>query len=219
MARMLSVAEARSVYDRIGKRQDSQAFYEDASTDVLVAHAHFDRASSVVEFGCGTGRLAQSLLEDELPPGACYAGFDVSPVMVELARGRLARFRTRAEARLTDGSAALGLGDDSCDRFVSTYVFDLLSEEQIAEVLGEAGRLLARDGLLCLVSLSVGTSRMTRWVERTWRRVHAFRPAWVGGCRPLELAPRLPESDWTIEYRCLLAPFAIPSEVLIARRL
>lgn len=218
MARMLSATEARSAYDRIGSRQDSQAFYEDASTDDLIAHARFDRALSVVEFGCGTGRLAQSLLEDELPPAARYVGYDVSPVMAGLTRERLARFRGRAEVRQTDGSTELDLADAACDRFVSTYVFDLLSEDQIAEALGEAARVLAPDGLLCLVSLTIGTTPMTRWVERTWRRVHAFRPAWVGGCRPIELAPLLSEAHWTIEHRAMLSPFAIPSEVLIARR-
>jgi ubiquinone/menaquinone biosynthesis C-methylase UbiE len=218
MARTLPPAQARSVYDRIGARQDTQAFYEDAAIEDLVANAAFDRARSVVEFGCGTGRLAKALLEEELPLAATYVGFDLSPVMVGLASDRLARFRERAAVRSTDGISSLAIGDASCDRFVSTYVFDLLSEERIAEMVAEAARVLEPEGRLCLVGLTVGFTPMTRWVERVWRRVHAFRPAWVGGCRPLELSQFLTESEWTIRHRRVLAPFAIPSEVLVASR-
>jgi hypothetical protein len=79
-------------------------------------------------------------------------------------------------------------------------------------------RILEPEGRLCLVGLTVGFTPSTRWVERVWRRVHAFRPAWVGGCRPLELSRFLSDSDWTIRHRRVLAPFSIPSEILVASR-
>ena len=34
----LTPAEARRVYDRVGAKQDAQGWYEDAATDVLLAH-------------------------------------------------------------------------------------------------------------------------------------------------------------------------------------
>jgi hypothetical protein len=51
-----------------------------------------------------------------------------------------------------------------------------------------------------------------------WTRVHAFRPALVGGCRPIELAPRLAEVHWRLRQRTRLAPFGIPSEAVVAER-
>jgi trans-aconitate methyltransferase len=54
----LTSEQARRVYDRVGRAQDWQRFYEDAATADLVAHAGFDAAHSIVELGCGTGRLA-----------------------------------------------------------------------------------------------------------------------------------------------------------------
>lgn len=53
----LSREEARRVYNRIGKLQDSQAFYEAPAIDLIIDHGHFATAQSVFEFGCGTGRL------------------------------------------------------------------------------------------------------------------------------------------------------------------
>ena len=57
----LSLNQARSVYDRIGRAQDWQAFYEDATTAQLVASAALGPDQTIFEFGCGTGRLAARL--------------------------------------------------------------------------------------------------------------------------------------------------------------
>ena len=57
----LSHAAARALYDRIGRWQDTQRFYEDRATGDLIAHADLHQAQAVFEFGVGTGRLADRL--------------------------------------------------------------------------------------------------------------------------------------------------------------
>jgi ubiquinone/menaquinone biosynthesis C-methylase UbiE len=214
----LSREQARRVYDRIGARQDTQAFYEDRATEILVQHAQFGAAHRVLEFGCGTGRFALRLLSHHLPQGARYRGLDLSPTMVRLARERLAPFGSRVEVVLTDGSPPVAEPAASCDRVVSNYVLDLLSEDDIAAVVCEAHRILESGGLLCLSSLSTGTGSFSRLVSRTWSRVHALRPALVGGCRPLELISWVPSAQWRLRHHAKLAPFGVPSEVLVAER-
>jgi hypothetical protein len=59
---VLSPDEARKVYDRIGRAQDTQAFYEDRATAELIPHLELADAQSVFEFGCGTGRFAASTI-------------------------------------------------------------------------------------------------------------------------------------------------------------
>jgi len=217
--RTLTHAEARRVYDRIGAAQDTQAFYEDRATRVLLRHGAFESAERVLEFGCGTGRFAFRLLSQHLPGTAHYRALDSSPRMVELARARLARFGARVEVVLTDGAPPASDPSASRDRFVSTYVLDLLAEDDVAAVLREAHRILAPGGLLCLAGLSTGARAIPRLVARAWTRVHALRPAWVGGCRPLELLPRLRPEAWRIRQHAALAPFGVPSEALVAERL
>jgi hypothetical protein len=56
----LSHRETRRVYDRIGAKQDTQAFYEDVATRELIRHGDFASATAVFEFGCGTGRSRTS---------------------------------------------------------------------------------------------------------------------------------------------------------------
>ena len=216
--RTLSRAAARRVYDRIGSFQDRQLFYEGPPLADLCAHARFEEARAVVEFGCGTGRFAAELLAGRLPAEARYVGVDQSATMVRLARERIAPFGARAEIRQSDGAPALDLPDASCDRFVSTYVLDLLSVEDVRAVLAEARRLLEPGGLLCLAGLTPGetpAARATTWV---WRRLHRLRPSLVGGCRPLALAGFLSEAEWALRHRRVLAPFSLASEVVVAAR-
>jgi ubiquinone/menaquinone biosynthesis C-methylase UbiE len=214
----LSHIEARRVYDRIGKLQDSQAFYEDRATDELIRHGEFGHAESIFEFGCGTGRFAARLLASHLPQNARYHGVDLSPTMVSLTRERIEPFGERASVDQTEGKPPNDRPAESCDRFVSNFVFDLLSEEDIHAVLGEAHRMLRPQGLVCLASLSTGATPTSRLVARLWSGIHALRPALVGGCRPVALTSYLPESHWRITHHIQIAPFALPSEAVVAER-
>jgi ubiquinone/menaquinone biosynthesis C-methylase UbiE len=219
LASVLSRDQARRVYDRIGARQDTQAFYEDRATALLIEHGDFDAAHRVLEFGCGTGRFAFRLLSEHLPADASYRALDLSPTMVRLARERLAPFGARAEVALTDGAPPTLEPPSSRDRFVSNYVLDLLSEADIVAVIGEAHRILAPGGLLCLSSLSSGEGVLSRLVSRAWSTVHAFRPALVGGCRPLDLLAWLPQGRWELRHHAKLAPYGVASEALVATRI
>jgi len=216
--RTLTREEARGVYDRIGARQDSQAFYEDRAVGRAVEHAAFGEARHVFEFGFGTGRFAERLLSELLPQQARWRGVDVSSEMVRLARRRLARFGARAQVVQSDGGPPNDEPAGAYDRFVSNYVLDLLSEEDIRAVLDQAQRMLRPGGRLCLVSLTTGCSAASRAVIGVWSRIHALAPKLVGGCRPLELRPRLGESTWKVLYHDRSASFGLPSEVIVAER-
>ncbi|MFT4570936.1 MAG: hypothetical protein ACI8TX_001833 [Hyphomicrobiaceae bacterium] len=61
----LTSSEAKSFYYLFGAKQDDQDFYEAAAVEDLLAHGDFAHARSVFELGCGTGRLAQTLLTQQ----------------------------------------------------------------------------------------------------------------------------------------------------------
>lgn len=215
---VLSHDEARRAYDRIGAWQDTQAFYEDRATEILLEHARIETAQQVLELGCGTGRFARRLLSEHLPANAQYRGLDLSPTMVHLARERVAQFGARAEIVLTDGSPPTGEPTASADRFVSNFVFDLLSEQEITAVVGEAHRILRPGGLLCVSSLSTGSDRLSRAVARVWLRVHALVPSLVGGCRPLDLLAFIAAPQWRVQHHEHVRAYGLPSEVVVAER-
>lgn len=148
--RILTHEQAQVFYNRMGAKQDWQAFYEAKATHDLIAHASFETAQAVFEFGCGTAAFAERLLAVYLSPEAQYVAVDSSPTMIRLAQERLARFGSRVEVQLTDGSVQFDNPSGVYDRFVSTYVADLLSAADIAEMLSEAHRILKMEVLLLL---------------------------------------------------------------------
>ena len=123
----LSRTTVRWFYDRLGRWQDTQAFYEAPALDALVSHGAFDTAGTVLEVGPGTGRFAARLLEHECPPETEYLGIEVSPRMIEIARERLSPYGDRVELRQSDGGFSFEEHNGSADRVVATYVLDLLS--------------------------------------------------------------------------------------------
>jgi ubiquinone/menaquinone biosynthesis C-methylase UbiE len=216
--RVLSYRQAKAFYDGFGKKQDWQSFYEDVATEALIRNGQFDRASGVLELGCGTGRFAERLLEKHLPPNARYIGVDISETMVALAKERLVRFGSRAKLRLTEGSPQLDFETGAFDRFVSNYVFDLLGFEDIQALLQEAWRVLSEGGLLGLTSLTHGFTCISRVVEGIWTTIYAIRPMFVGGCRPISLSKLVTKPTWRIRYDAKFSSYGVPSEVLVAEK-
>lgn len=216
----LDAQVARHVYDRIGRFQDTQRVYEDIATDHLTRVAHFERSTSVFELGCGTGRYAAHLLEHSLPADATYLGVDVSPKMVSLSNKRLAPWSERARVVLTEPPALqIPAESGAFDRFVATYVFDLLSSEDARALMDEAARLLAPEGLLCLVSLTHGTTRLSRVLSSAWAAMAGRWPSLLGGCQPVDLRLLVPRRQFDLVHCEVEVRLAVPSQVVIARRL
>ena len=120
--------------------------------------------------------------------------------------------------RQTDGSLQFAERSGSFDRFVSNYVLDLLSVPDIVQLRACAHRLLVAGGRLCLVSLTRGSTPLTRLVTWSWTHLHALEPRLVGGCRPLDLRDCLPGTDFHIDDAQVITRFGIPSEVMVASK-
>ena len=216
MTDRFSREDARWFYDRFGAKQNAQGFYEDAALDALIEHGAFSLAHSVLEIGCGTGRLAARLLADHLPASAVYVGFDISETMAGLARQRLAPWSGRARVQVSGGDFDLAACGGPFDRVVATYVFDLMSVDDIATALAAARRATSKGGLLCACGLTRGTGLLSKATSNLWALVHSLKPSLVGGCRPLVLAELVPAAQWRIAHRQVVVSATVPSEVLVA---
>lgn len=215
-AMALTHAQAKRFYDRFGRKQDSQGFYEDRALDELIAHGEFARAHKVFELGCGTGRLALRLLQTQLPEDATYLGFDLSETMTALTRERLTPFAARAQVLQASGEMQFPLADGSVDRVIANYVFDLLSDADARQAVAEAYRVLRPGGRLCLVSLTQGIAPVSRLICRLWSALYRLHAPLVGGCRPIRLLPFLAPGQWMVIHHHTLSQFGVPSEVLVA---
>ena len=137
--------------------------------------------------------------------------------MTRLAEERLARWKDRAVVRQSDGAARQPDPDGSFDRFVATYVLDLMPEPTIREVLDEARRLLTGGGSLCLVGLTEGRGTISRAICAAWKGLHAVSPRLVGGCRPLRVEEFLDRDAWRIGHAEVVSAWGICSEIVVAR--
>ena len=153
-----------------------QKFYENTAVDKLLAHADFEHAQNVFELGFGTGRIGEDLLRSRLSPACTYSGVGISATMVGLARKRLSQRQRRVSLRLSDGTGHIDAPDGAFDRFLSTYVLDLMSEDAIRGVLSEALRVLKPEGKLCLISLTEGKGPWSGMVTAIWKLLYALQP-------------------------------------------
>lgn len=208
--------QARQAYRHLGPMLDFVGRYENIASRRLIAQAQLERAETVFELGCGTGAFADMVLDRHLPVTARYKAADVTPEMVARSRRRLLRFGGRVQIELSDGSPPSFEPPETYDRFVSNYVFDLLSESDIAAMLRAAHRMLKPGGLLCLSGLAPGRGPFSNLCVGLWTAVYKFRPAWVGGCRPVELLPFIDPEQWDVRHHQVLVPFGFPLEILVA---
>ena len=211
----LSPAQARRVYNRIGRVQDWQRLYEAEPIRVLIESGAFGSADAVYELGCGTGAFARRLLTDHLDSSTTYFAVDISDTMVRLSTERLTPWADRCVVRRVDGTLPLPGHDRQFDRFVANYVFDLLDDDYTTELLSEAERLLMPGGMLCAVSLTQGSTPVSRAVCRGWDRIWSRAPKLVGGCRPIALEPFLGDR-WDIVHHRVVTTWGVPSQVIIA---
>ena len=225
----LTRAEARAVYDGFAVKghaggRDASSGYGGPAVRALLTLAAFAEAKSVLDYGCGQGKLAELVLSSH--PELKWRGVDQSPMMIDKAKEKLARFGPRCSLELLASGDPATLEvppSGSVDRFVSTYVLDLLSERDMNAVLDTAQASLHPErGLLLLAGITWGyrDSWKTFFMTLVWELLYRFRRKVVGGCRPQLLEPYLKAKGWTIVRTVRTLPSGFPwmtSEVIAAR--
>lgn len=125
------------------------------------AFAAVPRHGTVLDMPCGTGRLAEVLLQE----GFYLVGVDISPVMLEVAQRRLKRFGRRFQTELGNAFTKGECTDRAYDAALCARVlmhFPL--EEQIAFLRGVASR--TRGPVIITHSLDTRYQRLRRRLKR-----------------------------------------------------
>jgi trans-aconitate 2-methyltransferase len=156
-------------------------------------------ADTVLDAGCGTGRVTEMLL-DRLPEGRVVA-LDAAPSMVAEARTRLARFAERVmvlEADLLDLAPAVLGGWAPVDAVLSTATFHWVLDHDrlfanLAAVLRPGGRLVAQCGAAGNIARLIEAVRATG-LERTGAWYYATSD---DTCRRLEASGFTDIEVWT----------------------
>jgi 2-polyprenyl-3-methyl-5-hydroxy-6-metoxy-1,4-benzoquinol methylase len=121
------------------------------------AFAGTPRSSVVLDVPCGTGRLAETLLED----GFRVVGVDISPAMLDVAQRKLKRFEGRFDRKVADVRELANVERGTYDVALCARVLMHFPLEQQITFLRSVATL-ARGTVVFSQSLSTPYQRMRR---------------------------------------------------------
>ncbi len=117
--------------------------------DAAFAHLALKPGLSVLDCGCGTGELL-SIIAGQIAPGEACGG-DLSSVMVEEARQRMAATKLTNLRFETLDVQALAIPDESFDRVLATHL--LVHVPDPRQAIHEMYRVTRRDGLVVIADM------------------------------------------------------------------
>ena len=156
-------------------------FYEVGAVELAVLReAGLEAHDVLVDFGCGTGRLAVHAVP--FLAGGEYIGIDISRQTVRRAAANLARACPQPSCRVTllhNVAMSFPLGDDVADMVCAFSVFTHLEHEDTYTYLADALRIVRPGGsfVFSCLPLELGASRRlfaesaALPVQKRWRRV------------------------------------------------
>jgi SAM-dependent methyltransferase len=144
-------AQVRNVYETIADEYDDRIpgdgvvdeIFTDSEINFLLGKVRAD--DDVLDMGCGTGRFTIPLAER----AESVSGLDLSPMMLDTARKKLADRGLEADLREGD-MAALPFADASFDVVVSMLALMHIPREDRQQVFHEVARVLRPGGRLLI---------------------------------------------------------------------
>lgn len=165
----------------------------------------------VLEVAVGTAAVF-ARLQQRVGGRGQLVGVDLSPGMLAATRRRLPDARlVRADAR------TLPFPNDYFDLLWSSYLLDLIPNQEMTPLLEEFRRVLKPGGRLLLVNYSKDDNRLG-W----WERAYRHTPTWLvpylyGSCRPVQAEPFVRQAGFVEVERCYV-PGGLHSEIVSARK-
>ncbi len=159
-----------------------------------------------VDAGAGTGHLAAALAAR----GARIAGCDLDPAMARYARRRWSLPFAVAAAR------ALPLADGGASGVVAVSLLGCLAgSAELTGFLGEAARVLAPGGTLCLTAMN----RQSRLLAlgKLWGWPARFRSGRFTAYEPEALAGALRRSGFVVEEQLFYGHFLAAGRLVVPR--
>jgi ubiquinone/menaquinone biosynthesis C-methylase UbiE len=212
-------------------------FYERPSNREAMNGPVLERSSKILDVGAGTGYLLSRLVRATTDEQEIIA-VDLSAQMLGNSEAYL-RKHSQLSSRIQFEQAdcrSLPWPDGSFDLYVSSYLFDLLPEEELRAALAEMERVLAPDGYAILCTMTTELNGLPWLKEQFYRLANEFyclgyhkgrwNPIWrmlfagyAPHCRPIALGSYLRELERMVPaYTKLSRVSLFPVRIYYVRR-
>jgi len=194
-------------------------FHERWSNRAALRGPVLEGTNIILEAGVGTGYLLSQLVK-KAKKATTISAVDLSPQMITAAKNYIRRKNLLSQVLtfVRGDCRRLPYPDGYVDLYVSSYLFDLLSEEEMDAALTEMERVLSPNGHAILVSMTTELDglwapvrlfyRVTNelyclgYYRGRWNRIWKFLFAgYAPHCRPIALGRHLKAATaLTVEY-------------------
>ncbi len=164
--------------------------------------------SAVLEVGVGTGLLFSQIVAAN--PDGWTLGIERTPAMLQRAHERM-RGVERSCFKLVEADLYdITLPNQQFDYIFSTFVLDLLPDEDHSAILNIWFDALKPDGRLILA----GMTRGWRWYHAPWMLLPRLHPSIFGGCRPRNVRNAVVDAGFTLTHHERMSQATFPSEIV-----
>lgn len=183
---------------------------ERAARQFEIEIADIQDGQDVLEVAVGTGLSFEQVVNKN--PNGTNVGVDITPAMLARARKRIDKTGIPGVQLFHGDAYQLPFPDESFDRVLNSYMFDLLPEGDFEHVLKEFFRVLRPGGVLVLVYMSPGETLS----EKFWDGLYRLHPFILGGCRGVNVLPYVATSGFVNVQSKKITQLTFPSEVVAA---
>ena len=188
-------------------------FYERPSNREALRGPIMEKARKIIDVGTGTGYLLSRLVKVTCDYQDILA-VDLSDQMIRNSKNYLLKHdQLTSRLGFVKGDCrSLPWEDETFDLYVSSYLFDLLPEQELTETIREMERVLKPDGYAILITMTTELHDVSFWARTLYRVMNELYclgytngrwnviwkflfAGYAPHCRPINLGSHLRKSD------------------------
>ncbi len=209
---LVSQTEIAGIYDSLSKIYDIWGnLTESRARNRALELAEIKNGQHILEVAVGTGLAFYEIVKRNSE--GTNIGIDLSEGMLKRAKERLSKL-SDVNYELKVGNAfRLEEEDEHFDVLINSYMFDLISFDQMDAVLKEFKRVLKKKGKLVIVNMTIAENFGSEIYDFLYR----LSPKMMGGCRGIRLSKKLQDHGFDVKLREYYQQFLFPSEVILTK--
>ncbi len=211
LLRKLNQEETKKNYKKVFWFYDFWSWLtESKAAKQVLKFAEIKDNETILEIACGTGIVFEKILKQN--PNGKNIGIDLSPEMLEKAKKRVKKLRSK-NYELKEGDVLnLDFKENSFDLIINNFMIDLMPITTFDKIAEEFYRITKPNGRVVISIFSFGKKK----VNKFWFWVAKKFPDLLTGCRPVSFKENLLKAGFKIENSIEISQNTFPSEVIKA---